>query len=147
MGCVARRLRNRGAIPLGCALAALWASPATAESGLKLFTADTLEVSGDVRFVVVDGEKSWVKGGFGKLRSGSDGDSRFEPQIGNLNLVWQPQFTWSLSATIVGSLQGGQRTEVGLSQAYLSFKPMRGQKVALSARTGLMWPPVSLEHE
>ena len=40
MGCVARRLRSRGAIPLGCALAALWAAPATAESGTHLFTAD-----------------------------------------------------------------------------------------------------------
>ena len=29
------------AIPLGCALAALWAPPASAESGLRLFTADT----------------------------------------------------------------------------------------------------------
>src|SRR5690242_7408845 len=147
MGCVARRLLNRGAIPLGCALAALCAAPASAESGLRLFTPDTLEVSGDVRFVAVDGEKSWVERGFGKLRSGSDGDFRFEPQIGNVNLVWQPQFTWSLSATVVGSLQGGERTEAGLSQAYLSFKPMRGQKLAIAARAGLMWPPVSLENE
>ena len=147
MGCVARRLRNRGAIPLGCALAALWAAPAYADSGLKLFTPDTLEVNGDLRFVGVDGEKSWVDGGFGKLRSGSDGVFRVGPQLGNVNLVWQPQFTWSLSATVVGSLQGGQRTEAGLSQAYLSFKPMRSRGLAFSGRAGLMWPPVSLEHE
>ena len=38
MGCVARRLRIGGAIPLGCALAALWAAPASAESGTRLFT-------------------------------------------------------------------------------------------------------------
>ena len=147
MGCVARRLRNLCAIPLGCALAALCATPASAESGLKLFTPDTLEMTGDVRFVVVDGEKSWVNGGFGKLRSGSDGDFRFEPQLGNVNLVWQPQFTWSLSATVVGSLQGGERTDAGLSQAYLSFKPMRSRGVAFSARAGLMWPPISLENQ
>ncbi len=46
---------------------------------LDLFSADTFELSGDVRLVAVDGERSWVDGGFGKLRSGSDGDSRPAP--------------------------------------------------------------------
>jgi len=147
MGCVARRLRNRGAIPLGCALAALWATPGSADSGLKLFTPDAFELSGDVRLVAVDGEKSWVDGGFGKLRSGSNGDLRVQPQLGNVSLVWKPQFTWSLGAIVVGMAEGGQRTEAGLSQAYLTFRPMRSKKVAFSGRAGLMWPPVSLEHE
>jgi hypothetical protein len=144
---VVRALRNRGAILKGCALAALWAMPANAESDLRLFTPDALEVSGDVRLVVVDGEPSWVNGGFGKLRSGSDGAFQFQPQIGNLNLVWKPQFSWSLGAIVVGSIQGGQRNDVGLSQAYLIYRPMRGSKTAFSARAGLMWPPVSLENE
>ena len=144
MVCVARRLLLRGAIPLGCA--ALWASPASA-GDLKLFTSDSFQLSGDVRLVAVDGEKSWLDGGLGKLRSGSDGGLRVRPQLGNASLVWTPQFAWSLGAIVVGSLQGGERTEVGLSQAYLSFKPMRGTELAFSARAGLMWPPVSLEHE
>jgi hypothetical protein len=114
---------------------------------LRLFGPDTFEVTGDLRLVAVNGEKSWVDGGFGKLRSGSDGDWKLEPQFGNANLIWQPQFTWSLGATMVGSLQGGERTQAGLAQAFLTFKPMRSQKLALSARAGLMWPPVSLEHE
>jgi hypothetical protein len=147
MGCVARRLRNGGAIPLGCALAALWAGPASAEADLKLFTRDNFELSGDLRLIAVDGERSWVDGGFGKLRSGSDGDLRLRPQLGNATVVWKPEFTWSLGAIVVGSLQGGERTEAGLSQAYFSFKPMRSNKLAFSARAGLMWPPVSLEHE
>jgi hypothetical protein len=149
MGSIARRLRDRSAVPLGCALAVLWAAPANAQSGLKLFTRDSFELTGDVRLVVVDGEKSWVEGGFGKLRSGSDGDRDFQaqPQLGNLSLVWKPQFTWSLGAVVAGSLQGGQRTEAGLGQAYLTFRPMRSSKLAFSARAGLMWPPVSLEHE
>ena len=146
MARVANRLLVRSAVPLGCALAALWAAPAAA-SDLKLFTADTLELNGDLRLVGVDGEESWVDGGFGKLRSGGDGGLKVQPQLGNVNLVWKPQFTWSLSAAVVGTLQGGQRTEAGISQAYLSFKPMRGSKVAFSARAGLMFPPVSLEHE
>jgi hypothetical protein len=147
MGCVARRPCNRGAIPLGFAMATLWATPAMAGSDLKLFTRDAFEVSGDVRLVAVDGEKSWVNGGFGKLRSGSDGDLRVQPQLGNVSIAWKPQFTWSLGATVVGMVKGGQRSEVGLSQAYLTFRPMRSSKVAFSGRAGLMWPPVSLEHE
>ena len=146
MVCVARRLLLRGAIQLGCAIAALWASPASA-GDLKLFTSDSFQLSGDVRLVAVDGEKSWLDGGFGKLRSGSNGGLRVRPQLGNASLVWKPQFAWSLGAIVVGSLQGGERTEAGLSQAYLSFRPMRGTELAFSARAGLMWPPVSLEHE
>jgi hypothetical protein len=132
---------------MGCALAALWAGPAGAESNLRLFTRDAFELSDDLRLVAVDGEQSWVEGGFGKLRSGSDGDLRVRPQLGNISLVWKPQLSWSLGAIVVGSLQGGQRTEAGVSQAYLTFKPMRSSRLAFSARAGLMWPPVSLEHE
>src|SRR3982751_466741 len=122
MAGVGKRLLHGSAAPVVCALAALWTSPASAESSLKLFSPDTLELVGDVRLVAVDGEKSWVDGGFGKLRSsGSGSDIRVRPQLGNMNLIWQPQFTWSLSATVVGTVQGGDRTELGLSQAYLSF--------------------------
>ncbi|HEY8592613.1 MAG TPA: hypothetical protein VIL42_07085 [Sphingomicrobium sp.] len=142
-----RRLPLYGALPLGCALAALCPSGAAA-SDTRFFTPDTFELSGDLRFVLVDGEPSWVEGGFGKLRSGSDGGSRLTPQLGNANLIWQPQFTWSLSATVVATIQGGERTEAGVNQAFLSFRPMRSSSgTSLSARAGLMWPPVSLEHE
>ena len=144
---VGKRLRIGSAALGACALAALWAMPAAAQSSLDLISADTLELTGDVRLVAIDGEPSWVDGGFGKLRSGGEGGVRVTPQVGNVNLIWKPQFTWSLSGTIVGSLQGGERTEAGLSEAYLAFKPLRGSKIAFSARAGLMWPPVSLEHE
>jgi hypothetical protein len=147
MGYVARRLRNRRAIPLGCALAALWPTPASADSNTELFTPSNFEFSGDVRAVAVDGEKSWVDGGFGKLRSGSDGEIKLQPQLGNASLVWKPQLAWSLGAVVVGEVEGGQHTEAGLSQAYLTYRPMRSSgEIAFSARAGLMWPPVSLEH-
>ncbi len=148
MAGVGKRLLSGSAAPVVCVVAALWAAPASAESSLKLFSPNTFELVGDVRLVAVDGEKSWVDGGFGKLRSSGGGDDfRVRPQLGNVNLIWQPQFTWSLSATVVGSLQGGDRTQAGLSQAYLSFKPMRSNKLAFSARAGLLFPPISLEHE
>src|SRR3954466_9237104 len=125
MSCVVPRRWCRGALPVGSALAALWVTPASA-SEVRLFTPDVLELNGDLRLVGVDGEPSWVDGGFGKLRSGSDGEFRVRPQRSNVDLLGKPQFTWSLGAVVVGSLQGGQRTQAGLSQAYLTFKPMRG---------------------
>jgi len=149
MAGAAKRLLAGSAVPLGCAAAALWASRASAESDARIFTPDTLTLSGDVRAVGVGGDESWVDGGFGKLRSGggSDGDFHVEPELGNVTLAWQPQFTFALGATVVAAVQGGERTEGGLSEAYLTFRPMRSADVAWSARAGLMWPPVSLEHE
>lgn len=138
------RLLCCSAAQAACALALLWAAPASAEADLKL---DTFEVGGDFRMVAVDGEKSWVDFGFGKLRSGSGGGLAVQPQLGNASIAWKPQFTWSLGAMVVGMVEGGQRTEIGLSQAYLSYRPMRSTNLAFSARAGLMWPPVSLEHE
>jgi hypothetical protein len=147
MGVIGHQLLRRGATLIAFALAMLCASPAAAASDLDLLSADTLEIYGDVRLVAADGETSWTDGGLGKLRSGGNaGKLSVGPQLGNVSLVWQPQFTWSLSATVVGTLQGGERTEAGLSEAFLTFKPMRGSGVAFSARAGLMWPPVSLEH-
>ena len=149
MYCVPKRLLVCSAARSACALFALLGTAANAQSDLRLLTPDTVQLSGDVRFTLVDGERSWVVGGLGKLRSSGAGDDfRARPQLGNVNLIWQPQFTWALSATVVGSVQGGERTDAGLSQAYLSFRPMRGSKdVSFSSRVGLMWPPVSLEHE
>ena len=126
----------------------LAAAPPAHAAGIDLFSGETFLLAGDVRMVASDGEKSWVQGGFGKLRSGGDsqGDWRLRPQLGNVDLVWQPRFGWALSGNVTGTLQGGERTELGISEAFLSFKPMQSGAVRLSARAGLMWAPISLEH-
>jgi len=129
------------------AAAALCAAPVAHAADIDLVSAETLSVTGDFRLVGVNGEKSWTEEGFGKLRSGSDGDWRFRPQPGNFKLIWQPRFGWAVSATIVGAVQGGDRTEIGLSQAYLSVKPLMDDQFRVSFRGGLFWPQVSLEHE
>ena len=72
---------------------------------------------------------------YGKLRSGSDGDLRVQPQLGNLSLAWQPRFTWSLGATVVGVIEGGERTEAGLSQAYPDL-PADAQQAGSPSRAG-----------
>ena len=122
-------------------------SPALAE-GADILSPETLSVTGTVSLAATDGEESWLDGGFGKLStSGDEDDIRVRPLVSEANLIWQPRFSWAVSATVVGTFQGGERNEAGISEAYLSYKPMRGSKTRFSARAGLMWPPVSLEHE
>ncbi len=100
-----------------------------------------------MRLTATDGEQSWTQGGFGKTRYGGDVSGlAVKYRFAEADLVWQPRFTWSLSGTVVGTAQGGSKIEPGLSEAYLSWKPLSGGAIRLSARAGLMWPPVSLEH-
>ena len=71
MASVAKRLLRCSAALAACAFGLLRPDPAHAEADARLFTPDTIEAFGDLRLVAVDGERSWVDGGFGKLRSGS----------------------------------------------------------------------------
>jgi len=124
-----------------------FASPALAE-GADILSPETLSVTGTVSLAATDSEESWVDRGFGKLSTSGDGnDFRLTPLLSEANLIWRPRFSWALSANVVGTFQGGERNEAGISEAFLSYKPMRGANTRLSARAGLMWPPVSLEHE
>ena len=143
--CVTRAFR--GAWRAGLPAAALCIASAARAADIDLFSPETLTIAGDVRLVAADGEESWSNGGFGRLRSGARGDWRVKPELGNADLIWQPRLGWDWSATVVGSIQGGERTEIGISQAFVSYKPLSGGKLRFSGRAGLMWPPVSLEHE
>ena len=104
-----------------------------------------LEVSG------ADGERSWLKGEDGKARFGGDeraGTSDFavHPHLTEAGLLLTPHFTWSLGGTVAVVAQDGQDHAVDLSEAFLSYRPMPIGKIHVSIRTGLFWPPVSLEH-
>jgi len=123
------------------------ATPSFAQ-GTDILSRETLMVTGAASLSLTDGEESWVDGGFGKLSTSGtgDGDVRLLPALNEANLIWQPRLGWNLTGTFVGTFQGGERTEAGISEAFLSYRPMRGAKTRISARAGLMWPPVSLEH-
>jgi hypothetical protein len=127
------------------------AAARAAESEPSTAAANTLTLFGDVRAVAVDGERGWTEGGFGKLRYGGDGSSasdslRIEPEFGEAGLVWEPRLSWSLGGTIVALAQGGDDIEAGVSEAFFTYKPLAGGPLRMSARAGLMWPPISLEH-
>jgi len=143
------------AMSLACASVPARAQEASAEEqdsgGTDILSAETLTAAADVRLVGVDGERSWVAGGFGKVRYGGyrpdvPSDFHIEPKFAEADLIWQPRFTWSLQGTVVALVQGGEDAQLGLSEAFLSWKPLSGGSIRFQARAGLMWPPVSLEH-
>jgi hypothetical protein len=104
---------------------------------------------GEIRLGGADGERSWTNGNFGKLGfgGGSDGDFRLKPRLAQGELIWQPRLGWAVSGTVVAGAQRGQEHAVDLIEAFATFKPMPLGATRVSARAGLMWPPVSLEHE
>lgn len=113
-----------------------------------MLSAEVLSVTADARVVLADGEQSWIEGGFGKLRyGGNPTDSYFAPELAEANLIWQPRLNWSISATVVGTVQKKQELEAGLSEAFLVWKPLGKGSARVSARAGLFYPPISLEHD
>jgi hypothetical protein len=103
----------------------------------------------DVGIAAADGEASWIDGGFGKGRFGGDasGDLRLKPRLTQGALVWQPRLGWAVSGTVVAAAQRGQEHPVDLVAAFVAVKPIPRGGTRISGRAGLMWPPVSLEHE
>ena len=129
----------------GVAAAAL-AAPAWAQA--DLFSPDTVSGLVDLRVAAANGETSWTDGGYGKSRySGNeDGTFKITPQIAEAALVWQPRFTWDLGAVVDLQAQPGQNQAVDAVEAYLAFKPTPTSNWRYSARAGLFYPPISMEH-
>ena len=128
------------------ALIALAFGPAAAWAQSDIFSRDTISGVADLRLGVADGEPSWTAGGFGKTRFGGDGSGaagRFKAQA---DLVWKPRFTWDLGAVIDLQAQPDQTHGIDLGEAYLRYKPVPRGDTRFTARLGLFYPEISLEH-
>lgn len=86
-------------------------------------------------------EESWLDGGFGKT-AWSDGDLRLSQAV----LEWRPSFSFTTGAVVSLQYQDGVHPGVDLNEAYLRLKAPPMNAGRLSARIGLFYPPVSLEH-
>jgi len=135
-------------------LAAGWLAPLAVGAGSAradpggLISRETVAASADVRVIAADGERSWLDGGFGKARwsGGSNGALRVRPELTEATVAWLPRLGWAVSGTIVAIAQNGQQHGVDLSEAFLTFRARPAGAVRATARLGLFWPPVSLEH-
>jgi hypothetical protein len=129
------------AVVLSIALALAGASAARAQS--SVFSPSTFSAVLDTRLVAADGEPSWTDGGFGKARYGDESGAR----LAEAGLAWRPRFTDTVSALVSVEAQGNADPTVDVSEAYVAFKSPPGSAVRLSARAGLYWPQMSLEHD
>lgn len=127
---------------VGTALVLANAGSAWAQA--DLFSRGTLSGLVDLRLAAADGEKSWTDGGLGKARFG---DGHQGLRLGEAALVWNPRFTDTLSAVVVAESQDGQRHLVDLGEGYLAYRSRPGSSLRLSARAGVFYPPISLEHD
>ena len=125
---------------LGLSLAGAGAAHAEA----NLFSRDTISGLVDLRLVAANGETSWVDGAVGKARFG---DGHQGLRLGEAALVWNPRFSDTLSAVVVGESQDGQRHVVDLGEGYLAYRSRPDSALRLSARAGVFYPPISLEHD
>jgi len=116
--------------------------------GTDILSKNTLSVMVDARLAIANGEQSFVHHGFGKTRfqGTRDGDYRAKFVPAEADIVWEPRFTGSLSANVSAAYQYDHDHRFDLIEAFLNYLPASTANVFFSARAGLMWPEISLEH-
>jgi hypothetical protein len=130
----------------GLALALL-SGAATASAETDLFSGDQLRGFIDIRAALADGEETFLDSGFGKTRfSGDDGDWAGDI-TGQAALLWTPHLTWELDGHLHLQAEPHQDHAPDVVEAYLTYRAPPNDGWDLGARAGLMFPPVSLEHD
>ena len=116
----------------------------TALAQSAIFAPENFHGLADLRLGIADGEKGWLDGGFGKTsRSGGrDGVSLSEAA-----LEWKPRFSFALSGVATVEYQPKTDPTFDLGEAYLKFRAPPQPWGRVSARAGLFYPPVSMEHD
>ena len=103
------------------------------------------------RGLVVEGQGSWLEGGWGRLTEGAGEPNDALPAVRgqlHLGLDWRPGSIWLVRAT--GVLQGepdaslGQRA--GVVEAFAQAQPDLTARTQLRVRAGLFFPQTSLEN-
>jgi hypothetical protein len=131
-------------------LAAATATAAPAAAQVDLFSPDVWHGVVDLRVAGADGERSFNDHGFGKLRFGGSGDGgwRGDGDIAFAALEWRPRFTWDLTGVVDVVHQPEQDEHpVDITQAYVSWRPVPTSATRFTARAGLYYPAISLEHD
>jgi hypothetical protein len=133
---------------LGPMILALALGLATQAHGQGLFAADTFHGLAELRLAIADGERSWVDGGFGKTALSGAADHGWKADAGRSQALieWRPRFNFAVGAVVSAQLQPDLDPKLDLDEAYLKLKAPPLEAGRLSARAGVFYPPVSLEH-
>jgi hypothetical protein len=135
------RILNTLAVVAATVMSLMVASSARAEA--DLFSRGTVSGIMDLRLGAADGETAWIDGGLGKARFGGGG----KLALGEASIVWNPHLSSHLGAVIVAQSQQGQDRIFDAGEAYLTWRGDVAGSVRLGGRAGLMYPPISLEHD
>ncbi len=114
--------------------------------GLSAVAGDRFALTGliDVRAVATDASTSYLNGGLGATRFD---DQHQGLQLGRLMLAGRLRLTDTVTLHAVAESYGdGGNMPLGLSQAYLDWRPFPTRPVRFRLRAGAFYPPVSLEH-
>ncbi len=105
---------------------------------------DSLQAWADVRISDTTGETGWRDDGFGKLRYGVGART----EIAQAAVLWTPQIgdDTLIGHVLLQSVPGGPQP-LGVSEAYIRWKPIPTSPVRYAVRLGQMFPPISLEHD
>jgi hypothetical protein len=99
---------------------------------------------GDVRSFVPSSERSWVDGGLGKTRFGSEYNTpgMFGEAVGEASAVIFPGLQFSAVARIAPT----QKVFVDFLEAYARYRPVSTNAWRFTGKAGAFFAPVSLEH-
>jgi hypothetical protein len=107
----------------------------------------------DLRFAHTGETQSFMDGGLGKTRYGSDesGGARSLLRLSQLSFTADARFSGSLGAYAQLNFdaepdRGGAEERVDLIEAFLRLRLGLGERNELRGRAGLFFPPISLEH-
>ena len=107
---------------------------------------DRFELAGmfDVRAVSADATPSFLNGGLGRTRFDSDHEGL---RLGRAFALGRVRLTDTLSASAVIEAYGdGDKTPVGVTEAWVDWRPFPANAVRWRVRAGAFYLPVSLEH-
>lgn len=116
--------------------------PGAARAEADLFSPETFAGVADLRLGTANGEPSWLDGGFGKLALGDETKLR----LSEASLQWKPRLSFALGAVVTAQVQPDADPALDLGEAYLTWRAPPSATGRVSARAGLFFPPVSLEH-
>jgi hypothetical protein len=99
----------------------------------------------ELRAGAASGERSWTERGFGKTAfSGHDPSLDVSQAV----LEWKPRLSFSVGAVVSAQYQAdGLHPRFDIDEAYLRFRTPPSPHGRLSVRAGVLYPPVSLEHD
>lgn len=118
-------------------------------AALHRAAADDYTLNGfvDGRLVQPSDQRSWMRGGLGKLRFNGGSDAGPAPQIGAVAADGKAQLTSDLA--ILGTLRydPDQFTPLDLLEGYVRYRPLATTSWQWTTKLGAFFPPISLENE